>query len=94
MDRLDTSQWAKAFQVPVVAVLDSAHPGILPKERSVLKVSSPAVEVLALGEDKNGSRWVRLQAQADSPVAVDIEDSGAKHPITLKPWQIATVRLD
>lgn len=86
---------AEAMQTPAEYVIDSAHGGQLPWERSFLDVQPPNVWVLAVkaAEAGDGGTIIRLQERSGSATKAFVKSSmfGIDQAIPLQPWQLKTL---
>jgi alpha-mannosidase len=91
MDRL-----ADEMQTPAEYVIDSAHEGTEPRERSFFRLSPGNVTLTALKRaEQNDGIIIRLQEHAGKPTDFTLESSvlGLNHGAQIKPWAITTLLL-
>jgi alpha-mannosidase len=83
------------MQTPAEYVVDSAHEGQKPWERSFLEVHPASVWVLAVkaAEDGSGGTIIRLQERAGNATNALVKSSmlGINQAIPLQPWQLKTL---
>ncbi|MFZ4599335.1 MAG: glycoside hydrolase family 38 C-terminal domain-containing protein [Terrimicrobiaceae bacterium] len=94
LGRLDRE--AEEFQLQPIVMIDSAHPGDLPWEQSLLRVEPATVAVLAVKPAENGKGFiVRMQEMSGctAKAALSICGETPLKPVALKPWEIKTLRL-
>jgi alpha-mannosidase len=88
---------AEEFQTPVEYVVDSAHAGEAPMERSLLEIQPANVWVLAIkqAEDIPGAIVVRIQDRSGSRNAAKLTSKtlALDHSVGLDPWQIKTILI-
>src|ERR1051325_5948905 len=89
MDRL-----AEEMQTPAEYVMDSAHEGTEPRQRSFLKVSPRSVRVTAIKRAEQGEgAIIRFQERAGkaTEALIEIPTLGVKHQVTMRSWEIKTL---
>jgi len=94
---LELDRLAQEMQAPAEYVMDSAHEGSEPWERSFLNVSPGTVEVLALKRAESGDGFIlRVQERAGRPTDFSVESAPLKlkHRAQLKPWEMKTLLLE
>lgn len=94
---LELDRLAQEMQTPAEYVLDSAHEGGEPWERSYLSVSPGTVEVLALKRaEAGGGAVLRVQERAGRATELRVEGAalGLSHRSQLKPWEIKTLLVE
>jgi len=85
---------SQEWQLPASHLLDSCHPGTKSWEDSFFLVESDPLSLLALKPEENGKGLVlRLQEMSGERVNSRVTWKGTTFPISLKPWEIKTVRL-
>lgn len=92
LDRL-----AEEAQTPAEYVLDSAHEGAEPRERSFFRLSPGTVTLLALKRAESGDGFVvRVQERAGRASEFTLESAplGVNHRAQLKPWEIKTLLIE
>jgi alpha-mannosidase len=85
------------MQTPAEYVMDSAHEGAEPWERSFFSVSPGTVEVLALKRaEAGGGTIVRIQERAGRAAEFVVESAALnlKHRARLKPWEVKTLLVE
>jgi alpha-mannosidase len=91
---LDLDRLAQACQVPPAVLMDSAHPGTEPWERSLLSVAPGNVAVLGLKPAENGRGVIlRLQELAGRGTTAECTWHGHAFTTSLRPWEIQSLRL-
>jgi alpha-mannosidase len=93
---LQLDRLAEELQTPAEQVIDSAHQGSEPWERSFLEVRPSNVAVLAVKRAEVGGKFIiRLQERAgkSATASVAIPMLGIKSKVELSPWQIKTVSV-
>lgn len=94
---LSLDRRAEELQTPAEYVVDSAHEGSEPRERSFLEVLPASVWVLALkqAEDGSGDTILRLQERSGKSSTAAIKSSLLHLDISvpLHPWQLKTLRI-
>jgi len=93
--RLALDRRAEELQCPAEHVMDSAHPGRLPSERSFLEAGPENVQVLAVkrAEAAEDSIVVRIQERSGSAATATWKSAalGLEHNIALRPWEMKTL---
>lgn len=93
---LQLDRLADEMQTPAEYVIDSAHEGSEPRERSFFRVSPATVNVLAIKQAERGEGIiVRLQERAGKASSYSVESSmlALDHKAQIKPWEIKTLLL-
>jgi alpha-mannosidase len=91
LDRL-----ALEMQTPAEYIIDSAHEGSEPREKSFLEITPATVEVTALKRAESGEGIiVRLQERAGHATEARLQSAvfSMDHRIALAPWQLKTLRI-
>ncbi len=91
LDRL-----AEEMQTPAEYVIDSAHEGSEPWERSFFNVSPASVTLLAIKRAEQGDAVIfRVQERTGWPTQFTIEcpSLGIKHSARINKWEIKTLML-
>ncbi|HEX8355370.1 MAG TPA: glycoside hydrolase family 38 C-terminal domain-containing protein [Pyrinomonadaceae bacterium] len=94
---LELDRLALEMQTPAEYVMDSAHEGTEPWERSFLSVSPGTVEVLALKRAEAGEgAVVRVQERAGRATELRVESAalGLSHRAQLRPWEVKTLLVE
>jgi alpha-mannosidase len=94
---LELDRLAEETQTPAEYVMDSAHEGTEPRERSFLRLSPGTVTMLALKRAERGDGVVvRLQERAGRPTefAFECASLGVSHRAQIKPWEIKTLLVE
>jgi alpha-mannosidase len=94
---LELDRLAEEMQTPAEYVMDSAHEGTEPRERSFLRLSPGTVSVLALKRAERGEGVViRLQERAGraTEFAFECAALGVNHRAQIKPWEIKTLLVE
>jgi len=87
---------ALELQTPAEYVIDSAHPGHLPREQSLFEVQPASVEVTALKRAEAGNGViVRLQERAGKHTSARLRSPAFRidAAVQLAPWQLKTLLL-
>jgi hypothetical protein len=88
---------AEEFQTPAEYIVDSAHEGQEPWERSFLEIQPSSVWILAAKRSEGGSddTIIRLQERSGASTNASLKSSilGLDHSIPLKPWELKTVLI-
>lgn len=88
---------AEEFQTPAEYVVDSAHEGSEPWEKSFMEVQPGNVWVLAVkrAEDPAAGTVIRLQERAGRTTEATLKSEilGVSQTITLKPWELKTLLI-
>ena len=85
------------MQTPAEYVMDSAHEGTEPWERSFLSVSPGTIEVLALKRAEAGEGAVlRVQERAGRVTELRVESAalGLSHRAQLGAWEVKTLLVE
>jgi alpha-mannosidase len=86
---------ADELQTPAEHVMDSAHPGRLPWENSLLEVAPANVQVVAVkrAEAAIDSTVIRIQERSGSTTKAVLRSAPLEleHEIGLRPWELKTV---
>ena len=90
----DLERLSQEFQIPAIALFDSAHAGDLPREMSGISIEPSHIAVLAIkpAEDETGS-IIRIQECAGQAAEARIMFGKAVITMPLQPWQIASLRV-
>jgi alpha-mannosidase len=94
---LELDRLSEEMQTPAEYVMDSAHEGTEPRERSFLRVTPGTVQTLALKRAERGEGVVvRLQERAGRATEFTFECAalGVSHRAQIKPWEIKTLLLE
>ncbi|HWW75297.1 MAG TPA: glycoside hydrolase family 38 C-terminal domain-containing protein, partial [Pyrinomonadaceae bacterium] len=94
---LELDRLAEEMQTPAEYVMDSAHEGTEPRERSFLSLSPGNVWVMALKRAERGDGVVaRLQERAGRATDFTFECAalGVQHRAQIKPWEIKTLLVE
>jgi alpha-mannosidase len=94
---LELDRLADELETPTEYVMDSAHEGTEPWERSFLSVTPPSVAVLAIKRSESGEGIIiRLQERTGkaTEAAIEIPSLGIDHKFQLNSWEIKTVFVD
>jgi alpha-mannosidase len=94
---LELDRLAREMQTPAEYVMDSAHEGTEPWERTFFSVSPASVEVLALKRAEAGEGTVvRVQERAGRATELLVESAAMNlsHRAQLKPWEIKTLLIE
>ena len=90
-------RWAGGLQTPAQYVMDSAHSGSLPWEKSFFEVSPNTVEVLAIkrAEASPQDRIIRLQERTGQNTEATIRSASLAidRQVPLRPWEMKTLRI-
>ena len=88
---------AEEFQTPAEYVMDSAHQGQEPWERSFLEILPDNVWVLAVkrAENPEDGTIIRLQERAGMKAKASLKSAslGLSHTINLNPWELKTLLI-
>ena len=88
---------AEDLQTPAEYVVDSAHEGTEPRERSFLEVTPANVWVLAIKHAEDGTAAIlRLQERSGKETKASIRSTllGVDETISLAPWELRTLRIE
>ncbi len=92
---LNLDRRAEELQTPAEYVMDSAHPGTEPWEKSFLEIMPGNVWVLAVKQAERVPEGtiIRLQERAGTPAKASLKSAalGLDHSVELSPWEIKTV---
>ena len=94
---LELDRLAQEMQNPAEYVMDSAHEGTEPWERSFFSVSPGTVEVLALKRAEAGEGTIiRVQERAGRPTELRVESAamGLSHRAQLRAWEVKTLLIE
>jgi alpha-mannosidase len=94
---LELDRLSEEMQTPAEYVMDSAHEGTEPRERSFLRLSPGSVTMLALKRAERGEGVVvRLQERAGRATEFTFECAalGVNHRAQIKPWEIKTLLVE
>ncbi|HJQ31300.1 MAG TPA: glycoside hydrolase family 38 C-terminal domain-containing protein [Pyrinomonadaceae bacterium] len=94
---LELDRLAEEMQTPAEYVMDSAHEGTEPRERSFLSLSPGNVWVMALKRAERGDGVVvRLQERSGraTEFAFECAALGVQHRAQIKPWEIKTLLVE
>ncbi|MGH9940752.1 MAG: alpha-mannosidase [Pyrinomonadaceae bacterium] len=94
---LELDRLADEMQTPAEYVLDSAHEGTEPWERSFFRFSPGSVALLSLKRaEADDATIVRVQERAGKATEFNVESSalGVNHRGRLKPWEIKTLLIE
>ena len=91
---LNLPRRAEAMQTPAEYVVDSAHPGDAPWERSYASVTPENVVLTALKRAEDGSGTIiRLHETLGQPATARVTLGGWRHAIEMGPRQLRTLRV-
>jgi len=94
---LELDRLAEEAQTPAEYVIDSAHEGTEPRERSFFRLSPGTVTLLALKRAERGEGVVvRVQERAGRAGEFTLESAalGVNHRAQIKPWEIRTLLIE
>ena len=94
---LELDRLADEMQTPAEYVMDSAHEGDEPWERSFLSVSPGSVQVLAVKRAEGGEgAVVRVQERAGRAAEFRLQSAAMSldHRAQIRPWEIKTLLLE
>jgi alpha-mannosidase len=94
---LELDRLSEEAQTPAEYVMDSAHEGAEPRERSFLRLGPGTVAMLALKRAERGEGFVvRLQERAGRASEFTLESAalGLSHRAQIRPWEIKTLLLE
>jgi len=94
---LELDRLAEEMQTPAEYVMDSAHEGTEPRERSFLRLAPGTVSMLALKRAERGEGFVvRLQERAGraTEFAFECAALGVSHRAQIRPWEIKTLLIE
>lgn len=88
---------AEELQTPAEYVMDSAHPGTEPWEKSYLEIMPRNVWVLALkqAEQAQGAKIIRIQERSGTATQAKLKSAalGLDHTVALAPWELKTLLI-
>jgi alpha-mannosidase len=93
---LELDRLTEEVQTPAEYVMDSAHEGTEPRERSFFQLTPGTVSLLALKRAEQGNGIiVRLQERAGKATEFTLGSTalGLNHRAQIKPWEIKTLLL-
>jgi alpha-mannosidase len=93
---MELDRRAEEMQTPAEYVMESAHEGTEPWERSLLEISPSSVAVLAIKRSEQGEGIVlRLQERSGKPTEASVEIStiGVNSKVRMKAWEIKTLLI-
>ncbi|MCP9494891.1 MAG: hypothetical protein MSG64_10600 [Pyrinomonadaceae bacterium MAG19_C2-C3] len=93
---LELDRLADEMQTPAEYVIDSAHEGTEPWERSFFQVTPTTVNVLAIKRAEQGDGIIiRVQERAGKATEFRLESStlNLNHKAQIKPWEIKTLLI-
>jgi alpha-mannosidase len=94
---LELDRLAEEAQTPAEYVMDSAHEGTEPRERSFFRLAPGTVTLLALKRAERGEGVVvRVQERAGRATEFTLESTalGVNHRAQIKPWEIKTLLIE
>ncbi|MBV9928700.1 MAG: alpha-mannosidase [Acidobacteria bacterium] len=94
---LELDRLAEEAQTPAEYVMDSAHEGAEPRERSFFRLAPGTVTLLALKRAEGGQGFVvRVQERAGKSSEFTLESAalGVSHRAQIKPWEIKTLLIE
>ena len=94
---LELDRLAEEMQTPAEYVMESAHEGTEPRERSFFRLSPGTVSLLALKRAERGDgAIIRLQERAGraSEFAIESAPLGLSHAAQIRPWEIKTLLVE
>jgi alpha-mannosidase len=94
---LELDRLAEEAQTPAEYVMDSAHEGTEPRERSFFRLAPGTVTLLALKRAERGDAVVvRVQERAGKATDFTLESAalGVNHRAQIKPWEIRTLLIE
>jgi alpha-mannosidase len=94
---LELDRLAEEMQTPAEYVMDSAHEGTEPRERSFFRLSPGSISLLALKRAERGTGIVvRVQERAGRATEFTLEcpTLGVNHRAQIKPWEIKTLLVE
>jgi alpha-mannosidase len=96
-DQLNLDRMAEELQTPAEFVMDSAHHGTEPWERSYLEIAPANVWVLAVKQAERGQdeTIIRIQERAGTATQATLKSAllGLDHPVALAPWELKTLKV-
>lgn len=94
---LELDRLAEEAQTPAEYVMDSAHEGTEPRERSFVRLAPGTVTLLALKRAERGDGFVvRVQERAGRAGELTLECAalGVNYRAQIKPWEIKTLLVE
>jgi alpha-mannosidase len=94
---LELDRLAEEAQTPAEYVMDSAHEGTEPRERSFFRLGPGTVTLLALKRAERGDAVVvRVQERAGKVTEFTLESAalGLGHRAQIRPWEIKTLLIE
>lgn len=94
---LELDRLAEEAQTPAEYVIDSAHEGAEPRERSFFRLAPGTVTLLALKRAERGEGFVvRVQERAGRATEFTLESAalGVNHRAQIRPWEIKTLLIE
>jgi alpha-mannosidase len=93
---LNLHRWGEELQAPAEHVMDSAHPGTQPWERSFLSVGPENVSTLAVKRAEDGKGVIiRLQEMQgrQTTARIALPETGLEGSLPIGPWEIRSFRI-
>jgi alpha-mannosidase len=97
MTALDLDRLSEEMQTPAEYVMESAHEGMEPRERSFFQLSPGNVVLLAIKRAEQGEGTiVRVQERAGRATELVLQSAALNlnHKAQIKPWEIKTLVLE
>jgi alpha-mannosidase len=94
---LELDRLAEEAQTPAEYVMDSAHEGTEPRERSFFRLAPGTVTLLAMKRAERGAGVVvRVQERAGRATEFTLECGalGVNHRAQIKPWEMKTLLIE
>ncbi|HEX8150163.1 MAG TPA: glycoside hydrolase family 38 C-terminal domain-containing protein [Pyrinomonadaceae bacterium] len=94
---LELDRLAEEAQTPAEYVMDSAHEGTEPRERSFFRLAPGTLTLLALKRAERGEGVVvRVQERAGRATDFTLESAalGVNHRAQIKPWEVKTLLIE
>lgn len=94
---LELDRIAEEAQTPAEYVMDSAHEGTEPRERSFFRLSPGTLTLLALKRAERGEGFVaRVQERVGRATEFTLESAtlNVNHRAQIKPWEIKTLLIE
>ena len=94
---LELDRLADEMQTPGEYVIDSAHEGTEPRERSFFRLAPGTVTLLALKRAESGQGFVvRVQERAGKATEFTLESAalGLGHRAQIRPWEVKTLLVE
>jgi alpha-mannosidase len=94
---LELDRLAEEAQTPAEYVIDSAHEGNEPRERSFFRLTPGTVTMLAMKRAESGQGFVvRVQERAGQATEFTLESAalGVNQRAQIKPWEIKTLLIE